>query len=182
MKTLNESRWSYFPKLFKDLGFTVGAEIGVELGAFSKTLIQDNPILKLYSVVVWDPYETWVWGKSRDRQNSYYERAKVNLAPYNCEIIKGASMDVVKQFEDESLDFVYIDAAHDYDHVKEDIREWSEKVRKGGIVAGHDYFVFQRSGNDGVVRAVDEWVKENNIDLIVLNDGKRAPSWLYEKH
>jgi hypothetical protein len=185
MKILKESRWKYFPKLFKDLGYTVGAEIGVELGAFSKQLIQDNPDLKLYCIDFWKAY---IYkgtgpirsGKSQPRQDSYYERAKVKLAPYNCEIIKDSSMSAVKGFADESLDFVYIDAAHDYDHVKEDIREWSKKVRMGGIVSGHDYAVFP-SGNDGIIRAVDEWVKENDIDLIVLDDKKRSPSWYYIK-
>src|SRR3990167_3936641 len=156
------SRWRSLPRLFRNLGFTLGAEIGVEIGAFSKYLCQDNPKLKLYSIDSWSAYKDYGYGKSQNRQNSYYQRAQVKLAPYNCKIIKDFSMNAVKRFKDESLDFVYIDASHEYTHVKEDIREWSRKVRKGGIVSGHDYYVFP-SGNDGVVRAVDEWVRENNI-------------------
>jgi predicted O-methyltransferase YrrM len=60
------------------------------------------------------------------------------------------SLEAVKQFEDESLDFVYIDAAHDYDNVKADILAWKPKVKKGGILAGHDYV------HPPVKRAVDE--------------------------
>jgi hypothetical protein len=48
-------------------------------------------------------------------------------------------MEAVKDFEDESLDFVYIDGHHGFKWVTEDIFEWSKKVRKGGIVSGHDY-------------------------------------------
>lgn len=48
-------------------------------------------------------------------------------------------MDVVKGFKEESLDFVFIDANHEFKEVACDISEWSKKVRKGGIVAGHDY-------------------------------------------
>lgn len=178
MKTINESRWKFFPNLFKD--FKVGAEIGVEVGAFSKYLIKNNSNLKLYCVDSWLAYRDIANGRSQARQDINYEKAKQKLAPYNCELIKKPSMEAVKDFGDESLDFVYIDASHDYNYVKEDIREWSRKVRKGGIVAGHDYFVFP-SGNDGVVRAVDEWVVANNIELIVLNDHKRSPSWYYIK-
>ena len=187
MKVIPKNRWTYLPNLFKEMGFTVGAEIGVELGAFSKHLIQDNPNLKLYCIDFWKSYMFngagkggVKAGKSSSRQQDYYQRAVEKLAPYNCELIRASSMDAVKDFDDESLDFVYIDANHDYEFVKEDIREWSKKVRIGGIVSGHDYQVFS-SGNDGVIRAVDEWVAENNIDLIVLNDGKRANSWYYIK-
>lgn len=177
---LNYSRWKEIPSLFKDLNYTIGAEIGVEVGAFSKHLIQDNPNLKLYSIDSWTEYGLKD-GKSQRRLDDYYERAKIKLAPYNCQIIKDFSMNAVKRFKDESLDFVYIDAAHDYSYVKEDIREWSKKVRKDGIVSGHDYFIF-KSGNDGVVRAVDEWIAKNNIKpLFIYDDKKRAPSWFYVK-
>ena len=43
------------------------------------------------------------------------------------------------QFEDASIDFVYIDARHTYDAVMEDLEAWWPKVRPGGIVAGEDY-------------------------------------------
>lgn len=49
-----------------------------------------------------------------------------------------------------SLDFVFIDAAHDYDSVKADIAAWLPKVRKGGFLAGHDYH------HAPLRRAVDE--------------------------
>ena len=38
----------------------------------------------------------------------------------------------------ESLDFIFVDAAHTYDAVVEDIKLWEPKVRKGGLVSGHD--------------------------------------------
>lgn len=48
-------------------------------------------------------------------------------------------MDVVKEFANGELDYVYIDGNHDFQNVTNDIAEWSKKVRKGGIVSGHDY-------------------------------------------
>jgi predicted O-methyltransferase YrrM len=61
-------------------------------------------------------------------------------------------LEVVNQFEDESLDVVFIDLTHTYESVKQDIELWLPKVKKGGILAGHDY------ENDWpeVVKAVDE--------------------------
>ena len=48
-------------------------------------------------------------------------------------------MQAVKDFEDESLDFVYIDGHHGFKYVTEDIFEWSKKIKKGGVISGHDY-------------------------------------------
>jgi len=119
--------------------------------------------------------------KRQWRQDAYYEEVKVKLAPYNCEIIKATSMDAVKTFADESLDFVYIDANHNYEFVRDDIREWSKKVRKGGIVCGDDYYVFP-SGNNGVMKALDEWIAGQNIKPWFLFYYKgRPPNWFYVK-
>lgn len=49
------------------------------------------------------------------------------------------SLDAVKNFENESLDFVFIDASHEYEDVKNDIAAWIPKVKNGGILAGHDF-------------------------------------------
>jgi len=57
----------------------------------------------------------------------------------------------VSHFEDRSLDFVFIDAAHDYESVKEDITMWLPKVKRGGVIAGDDYSTWP-----GVKQAVDE--------------------------
>ena len=77
------SRWRSMPRLFRNLGFTLGAEIGVEIGAFSKYLCQDNPKLKLYSIDSWSAYKDYGFGKSQNRQDSYYERAKVKLVLFH---------------------------------------------------------------------------------------------------
>lgn len=65
--------------------------------------------------------------------------------------MKMSSEDAAKNFEDKSLDFVYIDAAHDYDNVKKDILCWLPKVKSGGYLAGHDIVI---SGVDAAVREI----------------------------
>jgi predicted O-methyltransferase YrrM len=56
-------------------------------------------------------------------------------------------------FADESIDFVYIDASHEYDDLVADIKAWLPKLNKGGIMAGDDYGV---GVHPDVKRAVDE--------------------------
>jgi predicted O-methyltransferase YrrM len=53
--------------------------------------------------------------------------------------LKISSVDGANQFTNESIDLVYIDAAHDYENVKKDITAWLPKVKVGGVLAGHDY-------------------------------------------
>jgi cephalosporin hydroxylase len=67
--------------------------------------------------------------------------------------IKLPSMEAVKLYPDHSLEFVFIDAAHDYENVKKDIIAWRPKVKPGGILAGHDY---NKDACPGLVRAVHE--------------------------
>ena len=87
-------------------------------------------------------------------------------------------MDAARTLPDESLDFVYIDANHDFDHCMEDLIAWSRKVRSGGIVAGHDY---DRPHRKGVVPAVDAYTKAHRIQEWFLTDQKREASYMWVK-
>ena len=53
--------------------------------------------------------------------------------------LKGFSNLECEKFKNESLDFVYIDGNHSNDSVKDDILCWMPKVKKNGILSGHDY-------------------------------------------
>lgn len=175
------SRWGTLTRLFRKLGFRVGAEIGVERGRFSKIICQANPRLKLYVIDAWKEYEGYREHVPQSRLDEFYKETRVRLKPFNCQFIRDWSMEAVKRFQDESLDFVFIDANHDYEYVKEDIREWSKKVKKGGIVSGHDYINGLHGITYGVRQAVDEWIKENNIKYLFLLKKDGCPSWFYVK-
>jgi beta-1,4-mannosyl-glycoprotein beta-1,4-N-acetylglucosaminyltransferase len=71
--------------------------------------------------------------------------------------VRASSLDAAKQYADGSLDFVFIDAAHDYDNVKADILAWAPKVKSGGILSGHDYPF------PDVERAVSELIGPVNV-------------------
>jgi hypothetical protein len=127
------------PQLFVDLGLKVGAEIGVERGLFSEKLLRAG--LQVTSIDPWIHNAAWAYHRTPARMAAIYEEAKAKLAPYpNSTILRMMSMQAVELFADESLDFCYIDGNHEFRYVAEDIYEWTKKVRKGGIVSGHDYF------------------------------------------
>lgn len=172
-------------KYFGKLGFKYGAEIGACFGYYSEILCQNIPGLKLIAIDNWNNKPNTTREKILGMSGEKVTRTK--LAPYGAIVIKKDSLEAVKDIPNESLDFVFIDANHHYQTVRNDIREWSKKVRKGGIVSGHDYYIFN-SGNRGVVDAVDEYVKEHNYELKLTERDKknpvrddRRPSWYFIK-
>lgn len=129
------------PELFTQLGFKVGAEIGVYKGAFTEKFCKAG--LKMFAIDPWHSYDgSGRTQRDQNRQNFLHDHTQRTLAPYqnNCTIIRKTSMDAVKMFRDRSLDFVYIDGDHSFRAFAADIQEWTWKVRIGGIVAGHDYY------------------------------------------
>lgn len=165
-------------KKFRDMGFTCGAEIGVADGRYSEYLCKTIPDLKLWCVDPWEPYKgnNRYLGYSRRDHRPNEELARERMAPYKSIMFKLMSMDAVKLFSDGDLDFVYIDANHDYEYVKEDIEEWAKKVKKGGIVSGHDYYSFNHAG---VQKAVDEYAKAHQLTIFTTDE--KEPSWWFIK-
>ncbi len=147
--------------LFAELGFNKGAEIGVEKGRYSEVLCMANPNLHLYSIDPWidTAYEQGI----PDGQASFssaYEITQRRLAPYpNCHIVRKTSAEALDDFDDNSLDFVYIDANHDFPNFVFDLHNWIKKVKEGGIVSGHDYQVMSYSKFNHVKRALDAYTR-----------------------
>ena len=78
-----------------------------------------------------------------------------------CEtIIQGDSLELHKNIEDESFDAVFIDGNHSYEYVKQDLENYSKKVKSGGIIALHDAnFEGEQYGTPQVLReSENEWV------------------------
>lgn len=127
------------PGFFREMGFKVGVEIGVDKGSFSRVICTKKE-LTLYGVDPWLDYDGYIDTINKDRAEYNYKTAQRRLAPYkNFIIVRKTSMEAVNDFVNESLDFVYIDGNHGFKFVTEDIYEWSKKVKKGGVISGHDF-------------------------------------------
>jgi len=82
-----------------------------------------------------------------------------NISPLKdyIKVIKGNSEIIYGLFDDNSIDFLFIDGNHEYEAVKQDISLWLPKVKKGGVISGHDYDL------ESVKRAVDEIFPDRKI-------------------
>ncbi len=187
-------------ELFAELKFTKGAEIGVDRGAFSEILCQANPQLQLFSI---DPWKISTYGpdvipseigivKNQQAFEANYKEAKKRLASYNCTIIQKDSLTAAKDFPNNSLDFVYIDANHDFVNVTNDLDAWKKKIRLGGILAGHDFEHFPPKKWNHVKYVVDVYFRcYEMIPFFILGakrpkeEGKirdRVRSWFWVKN
>lgn len=106
-------------------------ELGVYMGRSSKVMLDANPGLHLWAV---DPFMV----------DGTYETTKYHLrdevAQGRCEIIRKYTPEAVQQMEHMmgKIDLIFIDGAHDFSNVQQDIVRWRPLVRDGGILCGHD--------------------------------------------
>lgn len=138
------------------------AEIGVAHGIHASEMLKYLNIKKLYLI---DPFVKYKdTGVDYDFSEAKPQKMDALMACRDkIEWIKKYSMEAVKDFEDEYFDFVYIDANHQYEYVLEDIKAWLPKVKKGGVLGGHDYDL------DGVKKAVAETFKNVSFANPELN-------------
>ncbi len=179
---LSETRTDVLPELFADLGFKIGVEVGVWRGVFSKVLCDAVPDLKLYGVDPWALYPTWNNYRGITSLTRSYKKTVELMKPYkNYRIIRKFSMDAVKDFDDQSLDFVFIDGDHRLQFVINDIAEWSRKVKVGGLVCGHDYGTGKNGRFDQVKLAIDSWGHANHIHPLVVFGHWKENGWFWVK-
>jgi predicted O-methyltransferase YrrM len=169
----NEPNWFNYANFYEFVAnhnFKTFVEVGVFFGlsiSFLAQKIKSKDGVKIYGV---DLFDTWA---GKEEIESLYDTKglsdedrlkKLGEYKYNfvvnrlnkvgcnhfVELIKSDSSAAASLFENESLDFVFIDGNHWYDYVKKDIEAWLPKIKKGGIVSGHDY------QEKGVSTAVEE--------------------------
>ena len=157
-----------------------GAEVGVLWGAFSKILLENSKLSTLYMIDPWMPQSMKNYkdgsNASEDENEIRYQKVVNEFQPYGSrsEILRLNSEEAAEKFQQETLDFVYIDANHSYEAVQQDIQLWWPKVKLRGIISGHDYFDGGRY-DFGVKSAVDEFVSKTNQQLFVIEQD--WPSW-----
>jgi hypothetical protein len=178
--------------LFHELSFKTGVEVGVRDGEYSEILCKANPDVKLYGV---DPYEYHKGYRDITRQSTFdrnWNIAHDRLRPFSkYEFIRDYSDNVVHDFADSTLDFVYLDGDHCFESITNDLALWIPKIRKGGIIAGHDYVKHKGPSKIHVYQAVNGYTDAYQIKPWfvlglkeitdgVIRDESRSFMWVIE--
>lgn len=165
--TIHKPFTRFLKTYYKNTEGLVGCEIGVWNGNNARSILNFVPIKKLYLI---DPYLpeykiTDNISENRKYNMKVYKYALRNLKKYinKCRFIKHTSEDAVTHLpkKKDLFDFVYIDGNHNYPFIKKDIELYYPLVKKGGVLGGHDYLLW-----NGVHKAVDELLVEKNLEIM----------------
>lgn len=181
--------------------FTTAVEVGVKAGVFAENNLRHWTNCKTYKLVdVWDHQENYKDSANvdKDKQNKILEKTRRRMEPFvdkvNVEYFKMLSTEAAKLIAKESIDFIYIDARHDYCGVMEDLEAYWPLLRPGGIIAGHDYHTnYDNIGkqdwglcqdgtrNDGAVKgAVNNFFEPKGLTISVTQEPMWM-SWIVQK-
>lgn len=141
------------------------AELGVDEGEFSKSILGINKPKKLHLVDFWGSKRY-----NQDKRRKVETRFKKNIEANNLEINLGLSTEVVKGFQDNYFDWIYIDTSHSYKTTIEELELYRSKIKSNGFIAGHDYVMGNWDGmvRYGVIEAVYEFCVKYNWEIIFL--------------
>lgn len=152
--------WFNFHNFYTDMVGYFNDAVFVEIGCWegrsavfmADKIIKSGKNIKFYAIDIWADYEQEgvMWKARYEEFLKNIEPVKSHVNPIRCD-----SVEASKQFADKSVDFIFIDANHEYEAVKKDILAWMPKLKDGGIIAGHDYNTM-----GGVNKAVDELIKD----------------------
>lgn len=176
--------WFSYSKFYKSIVESLpdGCQI-VEVGCWKGRstsflgveIINSNKNILLHCVDSWKYIPSTEQPVSNQEMfDAVYDEFLINMKPVNSviHIIKDLSDVAATTFQDNSLDFIFLDAAHHYENVKNDIESWLPKLKSKYILAGHDYFT---RVHPGVKQAVDEQFGKNAEFIPEQN------VWMYKK-
>ena len=147
-----------------------GVEVGVAFGSMTIALCRAFGDLKMLAV---DPFITY---DPDDAMSDLMEREGDDLeelvrwrfaleqrAVDRIDLQRVTSLAAAATVEPRSMDFVFLDADHRYEAVRDDIIAWTPALRSGGLLCGHDF----SPQWPGVERAVRELIVATGHDVHV---------------
>lgn len=162
--------YDFLPELINKHNLEVGVEIGVAFGGHAEAILKKSNIATLYGV---DPYLEYAGflhnffglNVAQNKKQKYWDilfyLTKKRLSGFGKRsiLIRDFSNNAANKFENNSLDFIFIDGNHTYNSVKEDLESWCDKIKTGGFFVGDDYHLPE------VKKAVDEFSQKLNLQV-----------------
>lgn len=187
---LGITRHGLMDRIKQHLGeINVAIEIGTWRGDFASVMCDKLRPNKFYAI---DPFMLYEGYTDKPNENEFANQrnldmladrtaGRVNsmLPDGRSVMLREMSCKAIQNFEDNSLDVVYVDADHKYEPVLADIRAWYAKVKPGGILCGDDYIEGSHIEKFGVIQAVKDFAAENNLKFAIT--GGHNPSWVFCK-
>lgn len=144
---------------------SVGCEIGVFEGDFSKVLLDSNKFKKLYLVDYFSG-PAWNFNKHYPDASVLYDKVKNRFSDDSrVSVIKNDSVSFLKT-TNLLFDFIYIDTIHSYEYLSQELLLAHKLIKKEGYLCGHDYC----QEFDGVIRAVQDFIKQFKYPLSITLD------------
>jgi hypothetical protein len=156
----------------------VVAEVGVAFGSFSRDILRvvqpdlfvaiDTFELDKASLSGHNAYKSKFGGLTHE---DYYKRLfSSEIEMGKVDVRNGYSSVVMNQFSDSFFDMIYIDAAHDYDNVRNDLDIATRKIKSKGIIVLNDYTVMDPLllQHYGIVQAVNELCENGQWEFVYL--------------
>lgn len=134
----------------------VAAEVGVETGQFSRSILDICKPSKLHLI-------------DHDLHRfSIHEKFKNEIDAGTVYLHEGDSSSIIQEFPDRYFDFIYIDADHSYQGVKRDIQAARSKINEQGFLLFNDYTYWSPAEcvRYGVIQAVNELCIEEDWEIL----------------
>jgi hypothetical protein len=146
-----------------------GVEVGSAFGQFAGRIMATWKGTSLHLVDPWDNLPPTEYPENHAAVNFdswRLECEQLAVQDPRAVLVKKRSTEALPDFKDASLDFVYIDGNHEYVHVMEDMMGWFPKLKRGGLLGGHDFYISKEGGAFCEVGlAVMRWMKERNMNF-----------------
>ena len=155
-------RWVILAELCNKINARTVVEVGVSRGINASAWLSLCPFIQQMHLV--------------DQSNSVFDIGLFDGVQSKLGMLCMSSLDAAKILPN-SLDLVYIDADHGYQAVKDDIDAWLPKIRKGGILCGHDY-IKEYNPHSEVRFAVDSKFTKMNLEQDTLENGQIYVWWV----
>lgn len=172
-----ERKWifNYIPKN------KIWAELGVFRGMFSDMIYQFAIPKKLYLVDPWtklsdkfgfnNPYDDFGNLTTNYAKKEVEARAKY-YTKTRCIICEDFSITFCKKIK-EKVDVVYLDSSHNYEMTLKELPAIDSILSEDGMICGDDWHYYPTNRHHGVFRAIHEFIKSSNYQIIAAGPGKQ---------